>query len=78
MATGGGGTAGGGQCTYSTSETCGGASYQVVCSCPRAECVCFGDTTTTIPFKGCPYCQQGPAMAGTSDSALFAACGFPQ
>ena len=54
---GGGGTTGNGSCSSTVEETCGGNDYQVVCSCPRGSCVCFGPSTTTVvSFDGCPYC----------------------
>jgi hypothetical protein len=77
--TGGGGSFGTGMCNTTLAETCGGASYTAVCSCPRGSCVCFGDTTTIIPLNGCPYCPDGLVTApGTPTRAeIFAACGFP-
>ncbi len=82
--TGSGG--GDGTCSESASENCGGASYQVVCSCPRGECACLGDVTTVIPYAGCPYCPAGlttmPGQplpeGGLSNTDLYAACGFPK
>ena len=77
--TGGGGSFGSGGCNVTLSETCGGASYTAVCSCPRGSCVCFGDTTTVIQFNGCPYCPGDPITSqGTPTNAdIYAACGFP-
>ena len=75
------GNAGGdGTCTESAAESCGGASYQVVCSCPRGECSCLGDVATVIPYDGCPYCPGGETMpeGGQSTANLYAACGFPK
>lgn len=70
-------------CTYSWAETCGEALYQVSCSCPEGDCVCFGPTTHIVSFPGCPHCPE-PALGGImpSDGAttvadVFARCGFP-
>lgn len=79
VVSGGGGTAGSGECSSTVDETCGGADYQVVCSCPRGSCVCFGPTTTVVSFDGCPYCPGlGPGDPGPlSNSQVLDLCGFP-
>jgi hypothetical protein len=77
VTSGGGSSGSAGECTSDLSETCGGTMYKVVCSCPQAQCVCFGDTTTIIAFDGCPLCP-GILPGTSSESALFASCGFPQ
>lgn len=75
----GGSFSGSAGCSSTLQEVCGSASYQVVCSCPRGTCVCFGDTTTVIAFQGCPYCPGGgiTAPGSPTDADMFAACGFP-
>lgn len=77
--TGSGGQSGSAGCSSTLQEVCGSASYQVVCSCPRGTCVCFGDATTVISFQGCPYCPGGgiTAPGSPTDADMFAACGFP-
>jgi hypothetical protein len=76
---GGGGAGGGtGSCTAETSEACGGVSYQVVCSCPQAACVCFGASTTIVSFPGCPFCPTaGPGPGSYTLRDALALCGFP-
>jgi hypothetical protein len=70
-----------GQCESDLVSDCNGTHYQVICTCPRGQCACFGPTTKIIPFGGCPYCPSlgpGPqAPGGPSISDLFAACGYP-
>jgi hypothetical protein len=73
--TSGGGSGGNGQCTSNFGETCGAMSYQVVCACPQASCVCFaGGSTHVVDYAGCPYCPGGGPM--TMDDA-YTLCGFP-
>lgn len=74
MGAGGGG--GNGSCTSTFGEMCGGTSYQVSCECPRGSCVCFGTSTTVVPFSGCPSCPGLPNIGPTTDD-LLALCGFP-
>jgi hypothetical protein len=72
---------GSGQCQSILVNDCNGTHYQVICTCPRQQCACFGPTSKVIPFGGCPYCPSfgpGPqAPGGPSISDLFAACGYP-
>jgi hypothetical protein len=73
------GGGGNGSCTSNYSETCGSTSYSVVCSCPQAKCVCFGDTTTVIDYPDCPYCNTfGSGGPGLTESELYSLCKFPQ
>jgi hypothetical protein len=65
---GGAGSSGAPFCETTGDQTCGGKSYQVTCACPQGTCACFGDTTTVVPFAGCPKCP-GPSQA-------FVICGF--
>jgi hypothetical protein len=61
------------ECSSTFQEMCGGTIYQVSCSCPRASCVCFGQSTTVVDLTGCPACpglDPGPTN-------IFALCGFP-
>jgi hypothetical protein len=75
---GGSSSTGNGQCSSTLAEVCGSKNYQVICSCPQGSCVCFGDTTTVVPFSHCPYC---PGITsdepGPTPEETFAACGFP-
>jgi hypothetical protein len=58
-----------GECEYSVQETCGDVSYEVACACPQETCVCFGSSTSVVPFDGCPVCP-------TTEYA-FGLCAFP-
>jgi hypothetical protein len=74
------GTAGGGggaECVSTSQETCGDTIYQASCKCPRASCVCFGQTTTVVSFTGCPACPGLSGDAGVTTDDIFALCGFP-
>jgi hypothetical protein len=83
---GNGATAGGGSCSSTITETCGGTVYQAVCACPEARCVCFGDTTTVVPISGCPYCPNAfsgvpgepPEPGALTTDQVFSLCGFPR
>jgi hypothetical protein len=65
-----------GSCSVSLSETCGGTSYSVSCSCPAATCSCTemssgtGGGSTGLSYDGC---------ASTCGDSRYAwiACGFP-
>jgi hypothetical protein len=74
---GGGGGFGNGQCNNTWTETCGGTLYQVSCSCPEGDCVCFGPTTHVVRYPGCPYCPNMPSVGSISVTDAFALCGFP-
>jgi hypothetical protein len=76
---GGGSSAGNGQCSSNTYETCNGIDYTVVCNCPQAKCVCFGNTTTVVDYPYCPYCgSSGPGEMGPTDSQIISLCAFPR
>jgi hypothetical protein len=70
-------------CTNTWTETCGATLYQVSCSCPEGDCVCFGPTTHLVSYPGCPHCPE-PAIDGfmpsggsTTVAEVFVLCGFP-
>jgi hypothetical protein len=71
---------GNGLCYSQTTEVCEGIRYQVHCSCPQANCVCFGPSTKIVAFPDCPYCPGeapfGPGKIQPAD--LFTMCGFPR
>jgi hypothetical protein len=72
-----GATSGGQQCHSDLTWSCGGAQHEVICGCPQGTCVCFGNSSKVIPYKGCPYCPLGPGGPGaTTPDDLFAQCGF--
>ena len=75
-----GGTSVIGHCTSSLQMACDGNDYQVICSCPQAQCACLGTSSHFIKYTGCPYCSfttPGQPPSVPTPSELFAQCGFP-
>ena len=76
----GGGSSGGGQCSSTVSEMCGGTLFQAACICPAGVCVCSGASTRKlVAFDGCPFCPGlGIDSAGQTTAAdVLSLCGFP-
>lgn len=63
-------------CSSVFGKTCGTTTYQVSCDCPKGICVCFGATTTSVTYNGCPGC---PGVAnGPGVDEILRLCGFPE
>jgi hypothetical protein len=72
---GGIGVGSGGTCTTTLTETCGGASYSVKCSCPEATCAC-NETSGSISSGSTAHYDGCGSKCG-DDKLGWTACGFP-
>lgn len=61
-------------CGAGETYACGADSYEIVCGCPSAACVCTrnGSSVGSVTYFGCPSCATPPPF-----SAIAASCAIP-